>query len=261
MKKFKLNIPLKKILPPLFLALVSSLILIVIFVASPSNEKYVQNVRYDLAEEPNVWHRDLQLTIAKETSEKDVDTVIRIIEKRLQLASIHSYEISKGKSEESWIVKVSLESNKPYDQLSKLISGKNDTEILTPKPGVNFEGEENMIAQYLPDNYDKKGWDRSRFRWITIKKLPVDASTYYYFTLFKPKTSAKEEFEKFLNDNISQKIGVYMDGYVQPYTVRAINDPITLAVASTEEEARIYSIFLNSGTFPVDVTITSTGTD
>ncbi len=169
-------------------------------------------------------------------------------------------------------IKVVVETSKDLTYVDTLVRARNDLEIVTPKEDAVFDDPESPIAQYLPENYDKSGFDRNSFRNIAIKELPTSTGDSAYFSIYKVKLINRSSFFNLMDKYAGQMIGIEIDGFVTPYYVPtqfdkdlsnggSYNPEFAPVVGQDPEDAKLAKILFNSGVIEADYEVYEESTE
>lgn len=241
--------------------LISSVVFSLVLISLPLTERVTSLATYDLVNKNSMyWSKEYKLELNAQdsiNSQQSIEKVRSILQKRLQAFSIEQSSVTVDKQDDKNILVVTILTSKSKDLVESLIKSPFILNIVTRKDDVNYEDQENPLTPYLAENYNTTEFTRSNFRNVYITKLKNSSNEYSYFALFKT-WPWDNKWEKFLNDNVGQSVGVSIDGFVTPVQVTADKGLFAVPISATEKDlAHITSILYNSGVMPLNYSILS----
>ncbi len=245
----------------LFLIIISAAILATVLIALPLTERLSSSVAYDLVNKKDLyWSKEYELQLETEDSkeiQKDIEKTKSIIQKRLRLFGVEESSISNYEQDGIHSIRVSVQTSKSTDIVDTLIKSPFLLTIVTRKDDFNYEDQEDFLAPYLEENYNKTAFTRDEFRNIHITKLKNSSNEYSYFALFKT-WPGKNEWEKFVQDNAGETVGTSIDGFVTPVQIPTDQSLFAASVsAQDKEQAYMINILYNSGVIPLNYNTTN----
>lgn len=253
----------------------------VVFISLPYTEKVWPNVSFDF-QEKQYWEKTYTLELLVKTEdEAKVDRKIEetksIIQKRLYAAGVEEAYIAGAHLENPTAdndeyffryINVWVKSSLDETEVDEIVRTRNYIRFYIPKEDVDFDDEENPIAQYLIENYTPTDVTRHDFRNIAIKELTDSEGEGTYFAIFKPKFFS--DFTKLAEENAGNTIGIGFDRGVSqvliPYEFSPDYNPaasqggsgspeLTFGLTRDERQAELAEIQFNSGVIPLEYSV------
>jgi preprotein translocase subunit SecD len=241
----------KKLFNYLFLIFLSSLILLTFLIALPLTEKLTDIVAFDLNVQQNFWAKEYFLDLESENSD-DINKSKNTLFKRLNNYGVEEISITETDN----LLKVYVKTTKPENYVDELIRNPYQYSIVTRKEDVDFEDEENQLAQYLAENYNSTEFDHKIFRNIYITELPSTSGEDSYFGIAKPWPHKKASFDNFLNEYADQYVGISIDGFVTPVYIPSDANIFAIPLGAQEDTIEVIDLLYNSGNIPTTYVIT-----
>jgi hypothetical protein len=231
------------------LSILTAIFITIFFISIPFTENYIAQYTYNLSLKSQLYSYE-RFKIELEDKGQS-DNYISIVKSRLTQAEIERFNIEK-KDDES--IEVMTWSTKDQYMIQSLLSTDGSVTIMTLKEGIDLNDENNIIAAYIEDSYDKTDINRDYFRRIIVRQSPTSQGGLAYFLVFKPTIDKQDEIEAFITNNQGKQIGINIFGYVTPYQV---NGPdLVVGVGSDEKDKLLSSAIFN--TKPIGTKITTT---
>ena len=231
------------------LSILTAIFITIFFISIPFTENYIAQYTYNLSLKSQLYSYE-RFKIELEDKGQS-DNYISIVKSRLTQAEIERFNIEK-KDDES--IEVMTWSTKDQYMIQSLLSTDGSVAFMTLKEGIDLNDENNIIAAYIEDSYDKTGINRDYFRRIIVRQSPTSQGGLAYFLVFKPTIDKQDEIEAFITNNQGKQIGINIFGYVTPYQV---NGPdLVVGVGSDEKDKLLSSAIFN--TKPIGTKITTT---
>jgi len=250
----KLKISWSKFFGYTLLIAVSSVILLIFLIALPLTEKLTDIVAFDINTSDEFWSKEYFLDLeSKDTS--DIRKTRNVLFKRLNNYNVEEVSIYQ----ETDLLKAIVKTTKSETYVDELIQNPYRYSIVTRKDNIDFDDEDNTLAQYLEENYDETEFDSQTFRNIYITKLLDSSGEYSYFGLAKVWPITKSSFEDFLKEYEGEYVGINTDGFVTPIYI-SDNKTFAIPMSIDEESVELIDILYNSGTIPANYEVTSENT-
>ncbi len=231
------------------LSILTAIFITIFFISIPFTENYIAQYTYNLSLKSQLYSYE-RFKIELEDKGQS-DNYISIVKSRLTQAEIERFNIEK-KDDES--IEVMTWSTKDQYMIQSLLSTDGSISVLTLKEEIDLNDENNIIAAYIEDSYDKTDINRDYFRRIIVRQSPTSQGGLAYFLVFKPTIDKQDEIEAFITNNQGKQIGINIFGYVTPYQV---NGPdLVVGVGSDEKDKLLSSAIFN--TKPIGTKITTT---
>jgi len=268
----------------LMTAVITSAVIVVVGMALPMTESLNEDFRYNLnikddAYQERTFTVELNLENVGSLNRDDALSEVKsIFHRRLSHAGVEEVVMthefldevesdendSNEESEESQenealiadtVLYITTNTTRPYLEVDQLIQSSGSLELVVPNEEVDFQGEENFLNAYLPENYSSSGIDQDDFRNIPVKKLATQNGESAYFAIFKPNIFSQREYNDFLEEYSGDLIGVEIDQFVSPVNVPAgfgqtthhggvisQTPEFSFSVGSNEEQAELFEI-------------------
>jgi len=256
----KINFDIKPVLNYLAVILTTALGITTILVALPLTENLSERTTFNLLTKDDFYWSTEFLLFLETNNQEEIEKTRDILFKRLEGFGVEKISVRNLGEDEggNTTLSVVVNTTKDRDLVASLIVNRFYVEIVTKKEGVNFFGDEDQFAYFLPENYEPSEWDRSDFRNVLITELKTTGDTYSYFALFKLWPNKQSAFTDFLEPYKGDYIGISVDGSITPYLV-PFEDQNIFAVPATpedEEQAKALDVLYNSGIIPTNLFLT-----
>lgn len=231
------------------LSILTAIFITIFFISVPFTENYIAQYTYNLNLKSQLYSYE-RFKIELEDKGQSENYLITI-KSRLMQAEVERFNIEK-KEDES--IEIMTWSTKDQYMIQSLLSTDGSISVMTLKEGIDLNDENNIIAAYIEDSYDKTEINRDYFRRIIVRQSPTSQGGLAYFLVFKPTIDKQKEIEAFITNNQGKQIGINIFGYVTPYQV---NGPdLVVGVGSDEKDKLLSSAIFN--TKPISTKITAT---
>ncbi len=294
--KEKLKGSLREFAAVSFLSIFTALYIAIFFISLPFTENFVAKYSYDLRlKSESYTNESFTVELDKDEIEADqIDEYMDIIRRRLSIAGVERFQISSEsktveidkepdlelieaedeplqeeesddeieeekevESKEIYVINVETWSILEDYIVQSLLTIDGQVEIYTVKDGVEFDNEEDFLAPYLEENYDKTPIDRDYFRRIIVRESPTSAGGLSYFLVFKPRMAFRDHINEFLTQRQGEMIGVNIAGYIMPYQVGGTD--LIVGIGATESDKAMYSAIFSTKPFDFTPTVQREG--
>src|SRR5690606_33704449 len=114
----------------------------------------------------------------------------------------------KSDARDKAYIKITVETDKEKDFVETLISQRYYLRFVIRKDGVNFDDENNIIAQYDRTNYLNTPYTLHDFRQVYITELKTSSGEMAYFSIYKPWEHKAGRFYSYFDRYAGEYAGI-----------------------------------------------------
>lgn len=255
----------------LYLVLLTSFFILVIFISLPQTERIFSNQRYDLhLGDTQLWSKEFTIELkidAKDLTKKWslINKTKNILQTRLSKIGVSDVIYRFEQTDETTgNLFVKIVTDKPLSTVETIIQSAIDIKIMVKKDDVTFDTQTDPYSQFNPENYTESSITRKDFRTIYITKLKTTSDGYAYFGIFKPWVWNNSKIFNFFAQNSGKDGGIYTDGFVTPIQIpvyvagnassNTAKPFLSMGVGIDKNTADLQNVLFNSGSFPLTYT-------